>query len=73
MRRAGASRMESMPSMARGSPWGIEPGEDTGTECTSPPSSRNRSIPSHCSATLAASQGGTPQLIQRSARIQGST
>eukprot|EP00969_Alexandrium_andersonii_P045939 2015800-Alexandrium_andersonii.AAC.1 len=61
--------MESMPSMASGSPWGMEPGEDTGSGCASPPSSRKRSIPSHCSATLAASQGGTPQAIQRSARV----
>eukprot|EP00969_Alexandrium_andersonii_P126710 5599695-Alexandrium_andersonii.AAC.1 len=52
MRRAGASRIESMPSMAKGSPCGMEPGEATGSECTSPPSSRKRSIPSHCSATL---------------------
>eukprot|EP00969_Alexandrium_andersonii_P219359 9687897-Alexandrium_andersonii.AAC.1 len=65
--------MESMPSMASGSPCGMEPGEETGSECTSPPSSRKRSIPSHCSATLAASQGGTPQAIQRSAGVHGST
>eukprot|EP00969_Alexandrium_andersonii_P299994 13261792-Alexandrium_andersonii.AAC.2 len=65
--------MVSMPSIASGSPWGVEPGEETGSGWTSPPSSRKRSMPSHCSATLAASHGGTPQACQRPANAQGST
>eukprot|EP00969_Alexandrium_andersonii_P356423 15446519-Alexandrium_andersonii.AAC.1 len=36
MRRAGARRMVSMPSMASGSPCGVEPGQATGTGWTSP-------------------------------------
>eukprot|EP00969_Alexandrium_andersonii_P130761 5782770-Alexandrium_andersonii.AAC.1 len=39
-RRAGARRSESMPSMARGPPCGVEPGEVTGQGCTSPATSR---------------------------------
>eukprot|EP00969_Alexandrium_andersonii_P201670 8910208-Alexandrium_andersonii.AAC.1 len=50
-----------MPSTARGSPCGVDPGDETGQGWTSPASPRYPSTPTRCSAMLWASQGGHPE------------